>query len=188
MQIMLPAEEEGQRGEKEEARRRCCVRSGTCELICWVVCSKSIAALQSITNDTQDTPLSLPPSYCLPAPVEDGWMETCGGLFILHKCCPKYCSCKHIMIAAAADRNLMIVLNGTRPWPCLGKYLFKIPHATAHMKRERREERWVERACPLGASACCCCAHTTRTTKEISDRYERQRQCCWDVAAARQIC
>lgn len=40
---------------------------------------------------------------------------------------------------AAADRNLMIVLNGTRPWPCLGKYLFKIPHATAHMKRKREE-------------------------------------------------
>lgn len=100
------------------------------------------------------SPRTLPSSHCLPAPVEDGWMETCGGLFILHKCCPKYCSCKHIMIAAAAaaDRNLMIVLNGTRPWPCLGKYLFKIPHATAHMKRKRERSReslppWGK--CPL---------------------------------------
>lgn len=55
-----------------------------------------------------------------------------------------------IAAAAAADRNLMIVLNGTRPWPCLGKYLFKIPHATAHMKRKREE--WRELA-PLGQVA-----------------------------------
>lgn len=86
MQIMLPAEEEGQRGEKEEARRRCCVRSGTCELICWVVCSKSIAALQSITNDTQDTPLAPSPllTACLRLWRMDGWRHVAGCLFCIN--------------------------------------------------------------------------------------------------------
>lgn len=89
MQIMLPAEEVEEQGRGEEARRRCCcVRSGTCELICWVVCSKSIAALQSITNDTQDTPRLPTPlstqSACACGGWMDGWRHVAGCLFCIN--------------------------------------------------------------------------------------------------------
>lgn len=76
------------------------------------------------------------------------------GLFILHKCCPKYCSCKHIMNAVGPDfdpksdpiPSFMLPPDGGAFLASLHlhlpqkfrlcKYLFKIPHAY-HSKSKR---------------------------------------------------
>lgn len=126
--------------------------------MCWVVCSKSIAALGRRKGKSR------PSCLCM--------------LFILHKCCPKYGSCKHITNTVGADFDSNpfrcdpesrsryhrdYAASGWAAWHRhlhlrpkkfrLCKYLFKIPHAYPIYKKNRSEPQAPKGQGSLSSSA-----------------------------------